>query len=149
MSKNPYEPPMGGSPPPPSFGPDPMAASKVSGPATGLMVAGGINILVSLFSLVMNLMGVGMGAAEGGDEAAFAMLGGGMGMVLAVIGLVVAVVIIMGAMKMKNLESYGFAMTASVLAMIPCLSSCCIVGLPLGIWALITLNNPGVKASFR
>jgi hypothetical protein len=39
-------------------------------------------------------------------------------------------------------------MTAAILAMIPCLSSCCIVGLPLGIWALVVLSKPEVKSEF-
>jgi hypothetical protein len=35
-----------------------------------------------------------------------------------------------------------------VVAMVPCLSPCCILGLPLGIWALIVLMKPEVKSSF-
>jgi hypothetical protein len=50
---------------------------------------------------------------------------------------------------MKNLQSYGLAMTASIVAMIPCISPCCILGLPFGIWALVILNRPEVKAAFR
>ena len=70
-------------------------------------------------------------------------------MVLAIIGLVVGALILFGAIKMKNLESYGLAMTASIIAMIPCVSPCCLLGLPLGIWAVVVLNNPEVKSAFR
>jgi hypothetical protein len=52
-------------------------------------------------------------------------------------------------LKMKRLESHGLAVTASILAMLPCTSPCCIIGLPLGIWALVVLSKPEVKSAFR
>jgi hypothetical protein len=33
--------------------------------------------------------------------------------------------------------------------MIPCTGPCCIVSLPLGIWALVVLMSPDVKAAFH
>ena len=33
--------------------------------------------------------------------------------------------------------------------MVPCISPCCLVGLPIGIWALVVLNKPEVKGSFH
>ena len=50
---------------------------------------------------------------------------------------------------MKKLESYGMVMTATILSMLPCTSSCCCLGLPLGIWILIVLAKPEVKSAFR
>ena len=64
-------------------------------------------------------------------------------------GLIMSVVILMGALKMKKLESYNFALTATIIAMVPCISPCCLVGLPIGIWALVVLMKPEVKAAFR
>jgi len=69
--------------------------------------------------------------------------------VSAVIGLVVSGVIFFGAMKMKSLENYGLAMAASIIAMIPCFSPCCLLGLPIGIWALVVLTKPDVKSAFH
>lgn len=77
------------------------------------------------------------------------MLQGGLGVVFSIIGLAVGGFIFFGAMKMKNLESYGLAMAAAVVAMVPCISPCCLLGLPIGIWAIVTLNDPAVKQSFR
>jgi len=48
---------------------------------------------------------------------------------------------------MKNLESYGWAMTACILGMLPC-HSCCILGLPFGIWGLTVIHKPEVKSQF-
>ena len=62
--------------------------------------------------------------------------------------LICGIIIFVGAMKMKNLTSYGMAMTASIVSMIPCVSCCCI-GLPIGIWSLVILNDMHVKNAFR
>jgi hypothetical protein len=51
--------------------------------------------------------------------------------------------------KMKRLESYGLAMTAAIIVMVPYVSPCCILGLPFGIWALVVLCDSSVKAAFR
>jgi hypothetical protein len=61
--------------------------------------------------------------------------------------LVGAAVIFYGAIKMKDLQGYGLAMTAAILCLIPCFSICCL-GIPFGIWALIVLLNADVKAAF-
>ena len=77
------------------------------------------------------------------------MLSGPVGVVLGIIGILVSVVILLGAMKMKKLESYGLAMAASIIAMIPCFSPCCLLGLPIGIWAVVVLSKPEVKSAFH
>jgi hypothetical protein len=77
------------------------------------------------------------------------MLSGPVGVVLGIIGILASVVILLGAMKMKKLESYGLAMAASIIAMIPCLSPCCLLGLPIGIWAVVVLSKPEVKSAFH
>ena len=38
---------------------------------------------------------------------------------------------------------------AAIVAMIPRISPCCLLGLPFGIWALVVLSNGTVKAAFR
>ena len=60
-----------------------------------------------------------------------------------------AAFILFGALKMKKLESYGLAMAASIIAMIPCFSPCCLLGLPIGIWAVVVLSKPEVKSAFH
>lgn len=67
---------------------------------------------------------------------------------LSIIGIAVSIFIIFGAMKMKKLESKGMAMAAAIVAMIPCVSPCCLLGLPLGIWALIVMNKDEVSSQF-
>jgi hypothetical protein len=56
--------------------------------------------------------------------------------------------VLIGAAKMQSLRSFEFAFAAAILAMIPCLTPCCVLGLPFGIWALVVLNKPEVKSQF-
>ena len=125
------------------------ALDQLKGPAIGLMATAGIGAAFQVLGLVLNLTGAGMGAMMQGGRGMPNMMSGGIGAVFSVIGLIMAVVVFMGASKMKNAESYGFAMAAAIIAMIPCVSPCCLLGLPLGIWALIVLLKPEVKAAFQ
>jgi len=61
--------------------------------------------------------------------------------------LTTGIVTIVGALKMMRLQSYGWAMTASVLALLPC-SPAGLLGLVVGIWALVVLSRPEVKRAF-
>ena len=138
--------------PPPGEAPAPMpspdAANRLNAPALGLMIAAGIGMLFQVLSLLMNLLGVGMGAASVGHEGMMNLLSGGVGMLINVVGMAIGGLIIFGAMKMKQLQNYNLALAAAVIAMIPCLSPCCLLGLPIGIWALVILIKPEVKSAF-
>ncbi len=145
------DPNSGVAPMPEAGGPPPSgeAAQKVNPPAIALMVMAGIGMALQLLGLIMNVLGVGMGASTGGDEGVAQMMSGGVGIVAGILGLIFGVVIIMGAMKMRRLESYNMALAASIIAMIPCVSPCCVLGLPFGIWSLVVLLNEDVKAAFQ
>jgi hypothetical protein len=115
------------------------------------MVLGGIDIALLVLSLLLRLLGVGLVAAGpggpggGGNANAVANLAGGV--IGSIIGLCFAAVITIGGVKMKQLQSYGLVMTAAIFALLPC-GNCCIIGLPLGICALVVLNKPEVKDAF-
>ena len=61
---------------------------------------------------------------------------------------VIGVVMIIGALKMMRLQSYGWGMTASILALLPC-SPVGVLGLVVGIWSLIVLSRRNVKEAFE
>jgi hypothetical protein len=56
-------------------------------------------------------------------------------------------VMIVGAVQMMRLKSYGWAMTASILALLPC-SPAGIIGLAMGIWSLVVLSRKDVRSAF-
>lgn len=149
--ENPYSAPAGGNVPIK----DPL--ERVKGPAVGIVVTSVIGIILAVLNLVMNLVGVGVGAAGAagaidgmGDTSELASLMGQglLGVVQSIAGMLVGVVCLLGGNKMRKLEAYNFSMISTVLIMVPCLSPCCILGLPFGIWGLIVLNDAAVKSAF-
>jgi hypothetical protein len=65
-----------------------------------------------------------------------------------VFGLLTAGLTILGAVKIMNLQSRGLGVLACIISMLPILSGCCCLGLPVGIWVLIVMGKPEVKAGF-
>lgn len=63
-------------------------------------------------------------------------------------GVVTSGIIILGALGMMRGRGYVLAVAGSVLAVIPVANCCFVIATPIGIWCLITLFNPRVKASF-
>jgi hypothetical protein len=131
------------------------AASQVSGPAISLIVATAIGMGFAVLGILMQILGLGMAGMsqfENNENAEMArmlqMYTGVMGIVLRSVAIIVGIFIILGCIKMKKLENYGMAMTVSIIAMVPCLSPCCCLGLPFGIWALVVLSKPEVKQYF-
>lgn len=66
----------------------------------------------------------------------------------AVLGMALSVVILMAGYRLKRLRSFGLVMTGTVLAMLPC-STCCCLGLPLGIWILVLTSRHEIKSQFE
>lgn len=126
-------------------------SSQVSGPSIGMIITGAVGALFSLFALIALGIGLSLGSLFGGRNFGWYedFAGGALGMGSSFMGLLVAIFIIYAALKMKELKQWNLAVVASILAMIPCISPCCIIGLPIGIWSLVVLMRPDVKAAFK
>jgi hypothetical protein len=130
------------------------ALQALKGPAIALTVTAILGLILVGLGLVINclsLAGVQLThnqALDSQTERLINSFGGGIGIVMDIVGGIVAIIILRGAGKMRRLENHSFAVTASVLAMVPCISPCCLFGLPFGIWALMVLNKPEVKSQF-
>ncbi len=133
---------------------------KVTGPAIGLMAVGGINGLVALLGLVMNLLGFNNGPpppniAENPQMLEFYnqlnSMGPVLNIVIGLISILAAGTTVFGGYSMMQGKGYGLAITASIIAMIPCLGllGCCGIGQGIGIWAIIVLMDQSVKQLFR
>jgi len=131
--------------------PSSAGVELVNGPAIGLIITDILGALVQIVSLIrLLLMGGSMPMnSQMLGQAWVSILSGPIGVVMGIIAILMSVVILLGALKMKKLENYGLAMTASILAMIPCFSPCCLIGLPIGIWAVVVLSKPEVKSAFH
>ena len=121
-------------------------ATRVSAPAIGLMVAGGLSLAFTLFYIVIiSIAGV---AAIADEQTADALPGVGIMIGVAVIKLALDALTIYGAWQMRTLQNWGLSMTSAIVAMLPC-SICCILGLPIGIWAIVVLIDSDVKRAFN
>jgi hypothetical protein len=59
-----------------------------------------------------------------------------------------SITLIVGGWRMRQLKSYGLAMVAAIMALLPCTFGW-ILGLPMGIWALVVLMDPAVREGFE
>jgi hypothetical protein len=126
------------------------AEQRIKGPAIGILVTAVVGGLWALASLAMNLLGAGLAPMAGGSEEIWVQATSGVyGAVMSLIGLGVAGFLVWGGLKMMRLESWGIALMACILAMVPCVSPCCLIGLPFGIWGLVVINDQAVKQAFR
>jgi hypothetical protein len=124
------------------------ALQRVSAPATCLIITAVLGLLLG----VVNFFGVFTDAHFNNrlpQEFKQLIVLGPIAVVQSILVLIMGVVVLIGASKMKSLENYGFAMAASIISLIPCTSPCCCLGLPFGIWAIVILSDPVVKASFK
>jgi hypothetical protein len=150
MSSIPPPPP----PPPtqvPSTTPAGQPLDEVSGPAIGLLITAIFGGLFAFLGLLGNLLGFSLGTmmAESAEEEIAQWVSGGFGITSSAVGLLVAGFILYASLEMKKLSQWGLAVGASVVAMIPCVSPCCLIGLPVGIWSLVVLTKPHIKAAFH
>ena len=143
------------------------ARREVQGPAVGLLVVGILDCLPAVGVILVMLLALQRGIAVSGDlapadapAAALAQMPPGqplraasldfffLTVVAGVLAGVAGGFIIFGALKMRKLESHGLAMVAGILAMVP-VTPLFLIGLPIGVWALVVLLKPQVKAAFR
>jgi hypothetical protein len=70
---------------------------------------------------------------------------------LGFLGLLGALASILGGIRMYQLRSYGLAITGAITAALPLVScsGCCCFGEIIGIWAIVVLLNPEVRAAFQ
>ena len=129
------------------------AAGRVAGPAIGLIIAASIGILTQIVGVVGQIFNLTMMQRMGNVPPPQAPFGPEFTPIVACvsagIGVLLRVLVVVGAVKMKNLENWGLALTAAIIAVIPCFSCCCLLELPFGIWALVVLNDAAVRAAFR
>ena len=121
-----------------------------------LIVVGALAIVTNLYYVLSASIQVARGMAQippgphpQGFE--FGFYAGFYGPLFAgILALPLLIIMIFGAVAMIRRKSYGFARLGAILAILPFTASCCCIAtLPLGIWTLILLNNPEVKAAFQ
>jgi hypothetical protein len=143
---------------------------RVQAPAIALIIVGVVNLLLGAGAALFGLQAANTPEAlveqqlevqQPGQLKQFKQMGwsvrdilnfylyGGIGG--GALGLVTALLAILGGARMLALKSYGLAVFASVLVAIPFIScsACCGLGEGIGIWSVVVLMNEEVKAAFR
>jgi len=148
----------GGAPPvPANLGmPQPIAVNPsaaqaaVEGPAIFMMVLGIVSlILVPINVLFQFTQGQDAYNDLPPDVRDFLLqFSGTASLISNAFSFIANILIVLGALKMKKCQSYGLAMTASILCIL-CDWGCCCLGIGAGIWAIVVLSKPEVKAAFR
>ena len=108
---------------------------QVKGPAIGLVVTGILN-WVAIPLIVLVTAAVASQSAAHNYYVLFVPLA----------ALVLSSVMIVAGLKMKRLEAYGLAITGSILAIL--ITPGNVIGLPIGIWALVVLSHRQVREAF-
>lgn len=134
-----------------------VIAGRLSWPSTGLLLSVALNWLVLIiFGLMLaydyqqRRVHVGFVSSLSPVEAfeqrfqipfvIAASLGG-------ILLLITSVIVAWGALKMRNLESYGLALAACIFAIVT--SPASLLGLVVGLWGLVVLLQPEVRKVFR
>ncbi|HTY88396.1 MAG TPA: serine/threonine-protein kinase, partial [Candidatus Acidoferrum sp.] len=107
-------------------------------PARGLIAAG---ILQLLFALAVSTFAIPAVIHESGSLLGCATIG-----IIAVFFLIPTAVVLLGATSMLKLRRYPLTVVASVMAAVA--GPAAILGLPFGVWALVILIRPEVRAAF-
>jgi phage FluMu protein Com len=139
------------------------ASESVRAPAMALMMVGGLALVLSIANLAFLSTGRGPFArpvpTESAqtlrrDEAAYAREQAfnrvyAIGVTAVVISSVLwGIVVPLGGYFMYKLSSWSTVMFAAIVAMLPG-HPFCLFGMPFGIWALVVISRPEVKAAFK
>ena len=140
----------GGMNPPPISRPPPVAAGvagsaappMIMAPAVGLMIVAGLKLISIPLALMMFMAVPGWLAAILGFGWMFGGMVTGIGFVL--FRLVPALLVLYGGYQMFRLRSHSWGIAAGILSIL----SCSLLGLGVGIWALIILGRSDVQSWF-
>lgn len=125
------------------------ARERVSAPAIALQISAGLGALWTLGQALLGAIAVLASLSERELRDEDALVACAAIAVWTCCKLAVALVVWLGASRMKALRSRGFAFVAAWLAVLPCVGPCCWIGLPCGLWAVFVLLDEDVRRCFR
>ncbi len=133
---NPYEAATSANPAPL---PSASVRSKVIGPAIANLVASILSILLTALVILGGIINVVEDGMADDDAIMFVMFG---------VSIFLLLLSAVGAIQMLRQRTYGLAVTAVIVAVVPTNCLWCLT-LPFGIWGLVVLLDPEVRKSFR
>lgn len=142
--------------------PSGAAKEAINLPSLFVIILGVLGVLLFLSAMLSELAGGSMKMAEAlmkslppDQQEQFRTIiaqsrsSGGGGVFGSLLGIGLSGLTVFGGLQMRALKSWGLALASAILVMTPCGSyCCCCIGIPIGIWALVTLTKPEVKSAF-
>ena len=125
---------------------------RLQWPAIGLIIVGALNALSGFLLILGRLVSIVKGrepVITDEDRRLGYMVATIFFPIISLISIAVSPIIIFGGIQMLRARRYSIALWAAILSLIPLTSVCCIPGIPIGIWALIVLRHPEVRAGFE
>lgn len=131
--------------------------SKVGPPGIALALLGVLCILGNLFGATFQIIGavatiLDLVNSSAPTEAWVAwFMSQGYQIVMLLISALISVIVLVSGIRLRSARSAPLVYVGAVMAMLPCCGvgfPCCCFGLPLGIWAIMTLQDDQVKAAF-
>lgn len=127
-----------------------------------MIVYGGVSLLVSLMSVLGQIVQAAQGGAKqapelppGTPEISRKIVEWMTSMPPAVqwisiaLSVVMSAVVIFGGIKLLGLKSRALVMTGAILSILTCFTTCCCgLGIGLGIWVLVLINKPDIRNQF-
>lgn len=149
--QNPYQPVST-----PSVMSNQQVMHKLKAPGISLIVVGATGGLLMIILLGLSWLGAAM-QPELATPPAEMPQAEKSGYVLGYYGALVAPVfnilpqafVVFAGISMLRRSSLGMARFGSILAVIPCLSPYCLLGIPFGLWSLVVLSDPDIAAGFE
>ena len=123
-------------------------ADRLRPAAIALVVVGALDVLVGMLlglGLLASIANGSFGSPGASDARAAGAVVGGIG--APVLCLAVGALVILGGVALLRLRSRTLGMGAAITAMLP-ISCCFPVGIGVGIWVLVVLGKPDVRALF-
>lgn len=126
-----------------------QAADDVRAPAIGLIVMSVLQLLIVLGTIaaVSTMVATTIPGSTSMHRQVSPIGLGFMELVL-LASLPLSAIVLVGAIQMKRLRSYEFSLICSILWLLP-LGPTCVFTFPLGLWSLLVLLRPQVRAAFR
>lgn len=144
MSQNPYATPISTSGYAPQQGPP---KNHALGPGIVLLILGILTLLVALIGTRASIYLTMQEADQVPADVRSTQLAGTI-VFWALLYFVSGSIGILGGIAMIRARGHRTAFVAAIVACIPCLSPCLILGIPFGIWAIVALNKPETKALY-
>lgn len=126
---------------------------EIKKPAIGLLVGGIILAVLALATIILleSILPQSNMFTSGDDRMKIGLLRAG-GFILGMALLAMSVFAVLGALSMMKGRGHGMAMTGAICSIVGAVFSGLpgwILVLPLGIWAVVTLRRPDVKALLK